>query len=75
MRSASCAALYCEVPLKSICSMKCALPASEYFSYLEPAPTQIPSEAERTPSICSQTILAPLGSSIFSYITALLKYF
>ena len=50
--------------------MKCALPASEYFSYLEPAPTQMPREAERTASICSQTILAPLGSVILSYITA-----
>jgi hypothetical protein len=62
--------VYCEVPLKSMCSMKCALPASEYFSYLEPAPTQMPREAERTASICSQTILAPLGSVILSYITA-----
>lgn len=30
-----------------------ALPASEYFSYLEPAPTQMPMEAERTASMCS----------------------
>ena len=48
--------------------MKWALPPSSARSKREPAPTQMPSETERTPSIRSNTILAPFGSVIFSYM-------
>ena len=68
MRSASSVPVYLSVPLKSMCSMKCAAPASSPLSYREPERTQMPSEALRTPSAWSSTTVTPLGRTLFSYI-------
>ena len=61
IRPASWAAVLAVVPLKSMCSMKCAAPDSEAASPLEPVATQMPRAAERTEEMGSVRMRTPFG--------------
>ncbi len=54
------------VPLKTMCSMKCAMPLRSGDSPRDPVPSQIPTDTERTCGIFSVTIISPFGSTAFS---------
>ena len=54
------------VPLNSMCSMKCEMPFCSGDSRREPAPTQIPTETERTCGMTSVMTRTPLASVVIS---------
>ena len=53
------------VPLKSICSRKCAMPRFGGVSSLDPALIHTPTEIDRTCSICSERTVIPLSRTVF----------
>src|SRR5512140_1367832 len=58
------------VPLKSMCSMKCATPLSAGVSAREPTGTQIPTVADRSQGTCSETMATPLSRRVRATVIA-----
>src|SRR5471030_1685217 len=54
------------VPLNSMCSMKCVMPFCSGVSRREPAPTQMPTETERTCCMASEITRTPFESVVIS---------
>src|SRR5262249_44047881 len=58
------------VPLKTMCSMKCAVPALFRSSRRDPAPTKTAIDAERASGISDTSTRMPLERTRFVYSTA-----
>jgi hypothetical protein len=63
MLRAISSALRRSVPLKTMCSVKCAIPFRAAVSLLDPLRSHIPTEIDRTCGIGSVTITNPFGNT------------
>ncbi len=64
-----------EVPLNTMCSMKCERPFCSGASQREPFPTQMPTETERTCGMVSLITRTPFGIVVVSISRTLVGVF